>query len=59
MLWSSNQHGHVWLYESVIFGLAMFKVTKRCDKDGRIIGYVCCEFSVANGVRLEAVFVVW
>jgi hypothetical protein len=51
---SSNQVGHGGLFENVLFGLSMFTVTTRRDKDRKAIGHVCHEFPVASGLRLEA-----
>jgi hypothetical protein len=54
VMWSNSQAWHGGLFENILFGLTIFKVTTRSDKDRRVIEQVCHEFPVANGVRQEA-----
>jgi hypothetical protein len=51
---SSNQARHGELFEDVLLGHSLFRVTTRRYKDRRVIKDVDHEFSVANGVRSEA-----
>jgi hypothetical protein len=41
------------LFEYVLFGFSMFRLTKRRDEDRRVFGHVCHEVPVADGVRPE------
>jgi hypothetical protein len=54
VMWTSNEVGHGGLFENVLFGLSMFRVTARRDKNRRVIGHVCHDFPVADLARLEA-----
>jgi hypothetical protein len=51
MEWTSKPAGLGGLFEDVLFGFALIRVTKRRDKYRRVIGHVVHKFPVAEGVR--------
>jgi hypothetical protein len=49
VVWACSQVGHEGLFEDVLFGLALFIVTTRSNKDRLDFGHVSHEVAVEEG----------